>query len=44
LAPGGVIYVESGGDFQTPEQLETRKQGRAGRVHYMLLGRRAQGE
>ena len=39
LAPGGFIYVESGAGFKPPEQLEIRKQGRAGRVHYMLLAR-----
>lgn len=39
LAPGGLIYVESGGGFRPPEPLEIRKQGRAGRVHYMLLAR-----
>ena len=39
LAPGGLIYVESAAGFQAPEGLEIRKQGRAGRVHYMLLAR-----
>jgi len=39
LAPGGLIYVESGAGFQPPEPLEIRKQGRAGRVHYALLAR-----
>jgi 16S rRNA (guanine966-N2)-methyltransferase len=41
LAPGGLIYVESGAGFKPTEELEIRKQGRAGQVHYMLLGRRA---
>jgi 16S rRNA (guanine966-N2)-methyltransferase len=39
LARGGLIYVESGAGFRPPEPLEIRKQGRAGRVHYMLLAR-----
>ena len=39
LAPGGLIYVESGAGFSPPEPLEARKQGRAGKVHYMLLAR-----
>lgn len=44
LAPGGLVYVETGGGFEPPPELEVRKQGRAGRVHYMLLARRAAGE
>lgn len=38
LAPAGLLYVESAHDWQPPaEFFQVQKQGRAGRVQYMLL-------
>ena len=40
LMPGGVVYVESGGEFDAGTDWQTLKQGKAGAVNYRLLGRK----
>ena len=37
LARRGLVYVETGAGFTPPPGLNTRREGRAGRVHYLLL-------
>lgn len=37
LAPGGVVYVESGRGWEPPLGLAIRKQGKAGQVQFTLL-------
>ena len=41
LAPGGRAYVESDAPLEAPPGWTTIRQGRAGQVHYHLLGRDA---
>jgi len=37
LTPQGLLYVESGTEFEAGEPWQVYKQGRAGAVHYQLL-------
>jgi len=39
LAPGGVVYLESGSAFDAGAGWQVLKQGKAGAVHHQLLGR-----
>lgn len=39
LAPDGVVYMESGSEFDAGEGWQRLKQGRAGAVHFQLLAR-----
>lgn len=38
LAENGVVYMESGAAVELPPAWQVRKSGKAGQVHYQLLG------
>ena len=38
LNEGGLLYVESGAAIEVPPTLQVKKSGKAGQVHYQLLG------
>lgn len=40
LRENGVVYVETGADFETPPAWRILKSGKAGQVHYQLIGLR----